>query len=89
MSLALPAGRWTQAARTVVRTAAPVVLLAALAVITWWAGPLFLLVDLFAVACWRTPDPARIRLAIELLATGLVLLLTAVALLVGCARGRI
>lgn len=81
-------GRWAQI-RHHLRRAVPFVLLGLLTtavwLIGWWLAPL----ALFAVACWRAPDPAHIRYAAELLAMALVLVITAVAVLIQCARGRI
>ena len=91
MSLAVsPArrSRWVQASRHL-RTAAPYVLLGVLAVVVWWAGAWLLPFALFGVAAWRAPDPEQVRVAVELLAAALVLALTALALLIRCARGRI
>jgi hypothetical protein len=71
------------------RRAGPYALLAAVAVVVWWAGVWLLPIALFAVAAWRAPDPERVRFAVELFAAALVLVLTAVAVLIQCARGRV
>ena len=89
MSLALAprASRWVSIQRGL-RKAVPVLLLATLAVVVWLVSLWLLPVALFAVACWRAPDPAQVRFAVELLAAALVLTLTAVAVLITCARGQ-
>lgn len=86
MSLAIATpNKWAQVQHGL-RRVAPYLLFAALATVVWWAGAWLLPLALFAVACWRG-DPQQIRGAVELLAGALVLALTAVALLVQCARG--
>lgn len=57
------------------------------ALVVWWAGVWLAPLALFAVACWRAPDPERVRVAVGLLAAALVLALTAVAVLIQCTRG--
>lgn len=71
----------------VIRRAVPFVAAAGLAVVVWWAGVWLAPFVLFAVACWRGPDPGQVRYAVELFAAALVLALTATALLIHCARG--
>lgn len=83
-----PPSRWVQLQQGL-RRVTPFVLLAALVTVVWWAGAWLLPLALFAVACWRAPDPQHIRHAVELVACAVVLLLTATAVLIHCARGQV
>lgn len=80
-------GWWADLCRQAVRSATPVLLLAAIAVLTWWAGPWTLVPALIVVAAWRSPDPRHVQAAVELVAAGLVLILAAVVALIGCGTG--